>query len=339
MNSQTKISAQTMGQSTTANGVGGQRSAPPSRNPADDPHPRKRVTINGLEMSYVDTGEGDPIVFLHGNPTSSYLWRNVIPHVAGLGRCLAPDLIGMGDSAKSPMYDYRFVDHAKRLDQWFDAVGATRNVHLVIHDWGSALGFYRAFRFPDQIASITYLEALIRPRPWSGFGEAEGLFKALRTAKGEEMALGENFFVETVIPQMIMRKLSEAEMDRYRAPYPTRESRIPALLWGRQIPIEGEAEPADLVQIVTAYAAFLKDSPIPKLFVRGNPGCILQDGGIEVASCRQWANQQEVEVPGIHFIPEDSPDAIGGAVADFLGRSAQRIQTTTKSYRQTTTKG
>lgn len=328
MSSQTTILAQNTGSN-----------ALPSRNLADDPHPRKRVSINGLEMSYVDTGNGDPIVFLHGNPMSSYLWRNIIPHVADLGRCLAPDLIGMGESAKSPMYDYRFVDHAKHLDKWFDAVGATKNVHLVIHDWGSALGFYRALRFPTQIASITYLEALVQPRPWSGFGEAEASFRALRTTQGEEMTLSHNFFVEMVIPQMIMRKLSDAEMSRYRAPYPTPESRIPTLVWGRQIPIEGEPEPADLVQIVTAYATFLKNSPIPKLFIRGNPGCILQDGGIEVASCRQWANQQEREVAGIHFLQEDSPDEIGQAVAEFLVRSAQPMQATNRSFMQSTSKG
>jgi haloalkane dehalogenase len=285
---------------------------------ANDPHPRKNVTICGLRMSYVETGEGDPIVFLHGNPTSAYLWRNVIPHVADLGRCLAPDLIGMGDSAKSPMYDYRFVDHANRLDEWFDSVGATTNVHLVIHDWGSALGFYRAQRFPEQIASITYLEALVQPRPWDGFGEAADVFKAMRTAEGEDLVLGQNLFVETVIPQMIIRELSDAEMEHYRAPYPTRESRIPALLWGRQIPIEDEAQPADVHQIVTDYAAFMVDSPIPKLFVRGNPGSILRDGGSEVAACRQWANQQEVEVSGMHFLQEDSPDAIGEAIRRFF---------------------
>jgi haloalkane dehalogenase len=285
---------------------------------ANDPHPRKNVTICGLRMSYVETGEGDPIVFLHGNPTSAYLWRNVIPHVADLGRCLAPDLIGMGDSAKSPMYDYRFVDHANRLDEWFDSVGATTNVHLVIHDWGSALGFYRAQRFPEQIASITYLEALVQPRPWDGFGEAADVFKAMRTAEGEDLVLGQNLFVETVIPQMIIRELSDAEMEHYRAPYPTRESRIPALLWGRQIPIEDEAQPADVHQIVTDYAAFMVDSPIPKLFVRGNPGSILRDGGSEVAACRHWANQQEVEVSGMHFLQEDSPDAIGEAIRRFF---------------------
>jgi haloalkane dehalogenase len=284
----------------------------------DDPHPRQRITIGGLESSYVETGDGDPIVFLHGNPTSAYLWRNVIPHVADLGRCLAPDLIGMGDSAKSPTYDYRFVDHANRLDEWFDSVGATTDVHLVVHDWGSALGFHRAQRFPEQIASITYLEALVRPRPWNGFGEAEDMFRALRTAEGEDLVLGRNLFVETVVPQMIIRKLSDAEMERYRAPYPTRESRIPALLWGRQIPVEDEAQPADVRRIVVDYAAFLKESPIPKLFVRGNPGSILREGGIEVDACRQWANQQEVEVQGLHFLQEDSPDSIGEALRRFL---------------------
>lgn len=290
--------------------------------PDHDPHPRRHVELDGLEMAYIDVGEGDPVVFLHGNPTSSYLWRNIIPHVADLGRCLAPDLIGMGDSAKAPMYDYRFVDHAARLDQWFDRVGATRNVHLVIHDWGSALGFYRAHRFPHQIASITYLEALVQPRPWDGFGESVGMFKALRTGQGEELGLDQNLFVETVIPETILRRLSDAEMARYRAPYPTPESRIPTLLWGRQIPIEGEGEPADVYRIVTAYAEFMKHTPIPKLFIRGNPGSILKDGGTEVAACRQWPNQQEVEVRGIHFLPEDSPDEIGSALRSFLLRLA-----------------
>lgn len=289
-----------------------------------DEHPRRIVSVdNDLDMSFVELGSGDPIVFLHGNPTSSYLWRNIIPYAADLGRCLAPDLIGMGDSAKAPMYDYRFVDHARYLDRWFDLVGATENVHLVIHDWGSALGFYRAHRFPQQIASITYMEALVRPRPWSGFGEAATGFKALRTAAGEEMALGKNYFVENVIPEMIQRQLSEEEMERYRAPYPTRESRIPALLWGRQIPIDEEAQPADIFGIVEAYAEFLKSSPIPKLFVRATPGSILKAGGVEVASCRSWANQEEVEVPGIHFLQEDSPHEIGAALRQFLQRIAK----------------
>lgn len=291
---------------------------------AQDEHPRRIVSVgNDLNMSFVELGSGDPIVFLHGNPTSSYLWRNIIPYAADLGRCLAPDLIGMGDSAKAPMYDYRFVDHAKYLDRWFDLVGATEKVHLVIHDWGSALGFYRAHRFPQQIASITYMEALVRQRPWSGFGEAAAGFRALRTAAGEEMALGKNFFVEKVIPEMIQRQLSGEEMERYRAPYPTRESRIPALLWGRQIPIDEDGQPSDIFGIVRAYAEFLKASPIPKLFVRATPGSILKEGGVEVESCRGWANQEEVEVPGIHFLQEDSPHEIGAALRQFLQRIAK----------------
>lgn len=292
---------------------------------ASDPHPRRKIAIDdGVDMSYVELGHGDPIVFLHGNPTSSYLWRNIIPYAADLGRCLAPDLIGMGDSAKAPMYNYRFVDHAMFLDRWFDLVGATKNVHLVLHDWGSALGFYRAHRFPEQIASITYMEALVRPRPWEGFGKAANGFRALRTAAGEVMALEENFFVEKVIPEMIQRSLTSAEMDRYRAPYPTRESRIPALLWGRQIPIDVEGQPADIFSIVGGYAEFLQKSTIPKLFVRANPGSILKDGGIEVESCRTWSNQEEVEVPGIHFLQEDSPHEIGAAMRTFLQRLGAR---------------
>ncbi|GLZ49154.1 haloalkane dehalogenase [Actinomycetospora sp. NBRC 106375] len=286
---------------------------------ATDSHPRRRVAVDGLEMSYVDTGTGDPIVFLHGNPTSAYLWRNVIPHVADLGRCLAPDLIGHGDSAKAPEYNYRFVDHVRWLDEWFDAVGATTNVHLVVHDWGSGLGFHRAKRFPDQIASITYMEALVQPRPWEGFGDGEAMFRALRTARGEDMALGDNIFVEDVIPGTVLRTMTTEEMEVYRAPYPTRESRIPTLLWAREIPVEGETRPADMVDIVTDYAAFMKSSPIPKLFVRANPGNILHEPGVEVDHCRTWSNQHEVEVPGIHFLQEDSPDQIGQALREFLG--------------------
>ena len=285
---------------------------------APDTSPRKRITIGPLEMAYVDLGEGDPIVFLHGNPTSSYLWRNIISSVKHLGRCLAPDLIGMGESSKDPLYSYRFVDHAALLDEWFDQVGATRNVHLVIHDWGSALGFYRAHRFPDQIASVTYMEALVQPRPWSGFGDAEKMFHLLRSTAGEELALGQNVFVEKVLTVMTARQLSAAEMDRYRAPYPTRESRVPTLIWGREIPMEGETNPADLHQIVTSYAQFMKASPMPKLFIRAEDGVILREGGEKVNACRKWTNQTEVAVPGRHFLQEDSPAAIGEALRQFL---------------------
>ncbi len=163
---------------------------------AVDPHPRRRIAVRDTEISYVDTGQGDPIVFLHGNPTYSYLWRNVIPHVSGLGRCLAPDMVGMGRSGKSPARAYRFTDHAAYLDAWFDRLGLTKNVTLVVHDWGSALGFYRAFRHPEQIKAIAYMEAIALPRRWEDFGEAAGIFRALRSEKGEHMILDDNFFVE-----------------------------------------------------------------------------------------------------------------------------------------------
>jgi haloalkane dehalogenase len=177
-----------------------------------DPHPRRHVSVLDTEMSYVDTSVGDPVVFLHGNPTSSYLWRNIIPYVSPLGRCLAPDLVGMGRSGKSPARSYRFVDHARYLDAWFDALGLTRNVTLVVHDWGSALGFHRAVRFPEQIKAIAYLEAIALPRRWEDFGEAAGIFRALRSDQGERMILDENFFVETVLRRSVIRSLSEEEM-------------------------------------------------------------------------------------------------------------------------------
>jgi haloalkane dehalogenase len=197
-------------------------------------------------MSYVDVGQGEPIIFLHGNPTSSYLWRNIIPYVSEYGRCLAPDLVGMGQSGKSPGNTYRFVDHARYLDAWFDALNLTSNVTLVIHDWGSALGFNRAARYPEQIKAIAYMEALVMPLCWEDFGEVRGIFQALRSEKGERMILDENFFVEAILPRSILRRLSVQEMAAYRAPFPTRETRLPTLTWPRQIPIEGE--PADVMR-------------------------------------------------------------------------------------------
>ena len=183
---------------------------------ASDPHPRKRVAVLDTEMSYVDVGEGEPIVFLHGNPTSSYLWRNIIPHVSDIGRCLAPDMIGMGQSGKSPYYSYRFVDHIRYLDAWFDAMNLS-NVILVIHDWGSALGFNRAFRHQDQIAAIAYMEAVVRPFTWEDFGSAGEMFRALRSSAGEHIVLDQNAFVEKVLPDGVIRSLSDEEMATYRA--------------------------------------------------------------------------------------------------------------------------
>ena len=279
-----------------------------------DPHPRRRVQVLDSEISYVDTGRGDPIVFLHGNPTSSYLWRNVIPHVSGLGRCLAPDLVGMGRSGKSPREAYRFGDHAAYLDAWFDALGLTRNIVLVVHDWGSALGFYRAFRYPEHIKAIAYMEAIALPLRWEDFGEAAGIFQALRSDKGEHMILEDNFFVETILPRNVIRKLGEEEMIAYRLPFLERKARLPTLTWPRQIPVEGE--PADVTAIVERYGRWLSQSDLPKLLILSDPGAIMR--GRTRESCRSWSNQREVTVKGGHFLQEDSPTQIGAALAEFV---------------------
>ena len=281
-----------------------------------DPHPRQRVRVLDTEMSYVDTGRGDPIVFLHGNPTSSYLWRNIIPHVAEYGRCLAPDLVGMGRSGKSPSRAYRFVDHARYLDTWFDALDLNGNIILVLHDWGSALGFHRAFRHRDQVQAIVYMEAIAQPRRWQDFPNGrDAMFRALRSEEGEHMVLDENFFIEVVLPKSIIRKLSDEEMEAYRAPFLDREARLPTLVWPRELPIEGA--PADVVKIVELYSEWLAGSDLPKLFINANPGA--QVVGRIRDFCRSWPNQREVTVPGIHFIQEDSPDQIGVAIREFVG--------------------
>src|SRR5262245_23904949 len=280
-----------------------------------DTHRRLRVSVLDTEMSYVDVGEGDPIVFLHGNPTSSYLWRNVIPSVGELGRCLAPDLVGMGQSGRSQNGAYRFVDHVKYLDAWFEAMGLRRNVLLVLHDWGSALGFHWARRYPERVQGIAYMEAIVQPRRWSDFPSGrDTIFRALRSEKGEAMALDDNFFVETVLPKSITRTLSDEEMDAYRAPFRARDSRVPTLVWPRELPIDGE--PADVVSVVDDYAAWLATSDLPKLFISAEPGALLVGRAREF--CRTWRNQREVSVKGIHFIQEDSPDEIGAALRAFV---------------------
>jgi haloalkane dehalogenase len=284
---------------------------------AADPHPRQRVRVLDSEMSYVDTGQGggDPIVFLHGNPTSSYLWRNVIPYLSGQGRCLAPDLIGMGRSGRSPTNAYRFVDHARYLDAWFDALGLTRNVTLVLHDWGSALGFYRAFRHPEQIKAMAYMEAILQPRRWTDWPNGrDAMFRAMRSADGERLVLDESFFIETVLPKSVIRPLSAQEMNAYRAPFRERDARLPMLIWPRELPVEGE--PADVVALVTQYGEWLSKSELPKLFISAEPGSILVGRALDF--CRRFPNQREVKVRGIHFIQEDAPDEIGAALADFV---------------------
>ena len=281
---------------------------------AADPHPRRRVRVLDSEISYVDIGTGRPIVFLHGNPTSSYLWRNIIPYVSKLGRCLAPDLIGMGRSGKSPANAYRFVDHARYLDAWFEALQLTTDVVLVVHDWGSALGFHRAARYPQQITAIAYLEAIASPRRWTDFGQAAAIFQALRSEKGERLIFEQNFFVETILPQAVIRRLSDEEMAAYRAPFVEPSARLPTLVWPRQIPVEGE--PADVTAIVENYGAWLSKSAIPKLLILGDPGAIITGRTREY--CRTWPNQREITVKGRHFLQEDSPHQIGRALAEFV---------------------
>ena len=268
----------------------------------------------GTEISYIDTGHGMPIVFLHGNPTWSYLWRNIIPYVGDVGRCLAPDLVGMGQSGKSAEGAYRFADHVKYIDAWFEALDLTSEVTLVLHDWGSALGFHRAARYPRQINMIAYMEAIVRPMRWEEFGQAEGIFRALRSPEGQKIVIEGNFFVEGVLPRSVMRKLSEEEMAAYRKPFLAPEDRWPTLVWPREIPVDGE--PSDVAAIVRHYSSAMSRSPIPKLLVAGDPGAIIKGSVLEF--CQTWANQKQVTVPGIHFLQEDSPREIGEALREFI---------------------
>lgn len=267
------------------------------------------------EMSYVDTGNGDPIVFLHGNPTSSYLWRNIIPAMSGLGRCLAPDLVGMGQSGPAPTGAYRFLDHAKYLDAWFEAMRLTRRVTLVLHDWGSALGFYRAFRFPEQVRAIAYMEAIVQPRRWADFPPGrDAMFRAIRSAEGERLVLEENYFLEVLLPRSIVRRLTQEELDSYRRPFPDVDSRRPILALARELPIEGE--PRHIVDIVTQYGNWLAKCDVPKLFICAEPGALLVGRAREF--CESWRHQRRATVKGIHFIQEDSPAQTGAALQEFL---------------------
>ena len=280
---------------------------------------KRRVTVKGREMAYVETGEGHPIVFLHGNPTSSYLWRNVMGHVKDLGRCIAPDLIGMGDSEKLPGAgpgSYRFVEHRQYLDGLLDALGVSENVTFVIHDWGSALGFDWARRHTGAVVGICYMEAIVKPLTWAEWPDAaRAVFQGFRSAAGEQMILEKNIFVERVLPGSVIRGLTDDEMTVYRRPFlDPGEDRRPTLTWPRQIPIEGE--PADVAGIVEDYGAYLSASQIPKLFINAEPGAILI--GAQRDFCRAWPNQTEVTVAGNHFLQEDSPHEIGAALREWM---------------------
>jgi haloalkane dehalogenase len=281
-----------------------------------DTFERQRAAVLDSEIAYVDTGgTGDPIVFLHGNPTSSYLWRNIIPHVMDQARCLAPDLIGMGDSGKNPAGSYRFVDHYRYLSAWLDAVAPGHNITFVVHDWGSALSFHWGNEHRDRVKGYAFMEAIVRPVTWDQWPEAaRRVFQGMRSPAGEDMVIESNMFVERILPGSVLRGLTDEEMEVYRKPFrEPGESRRPTLTWPREIPIEGE--PADVVAIAESYAAWLSSSPIPKLFINAEPGAILT--GAQREFVRSWPNLTEVTVPGNHFIQEDSPHEIGAALQDW----------------------
>jgi haloalkane dehalogenase len=288
------------------------------------PYQKKRQLVLGLEMAYVDEGQGDPIVFLHGNPTSSYIWRNIIPYVQGIGRCIAPDLIGMGDSQKLPAGgpgSYSFAEHRRHLDALLDALGVRERATFVVHDWGSALGFDWARRHPEAVRGLAYMEAIVKPYTWSEFSEVGAKsFRALRSPAGEQMVLEQNAFIEFNLPKTILRGLTEEEIEHYRRPFAEPgEGRRPMLSWARQLPIDGE--PANIVEIVTAYGAWLSRCDIPKLYIRADPG-VLQPGQHEF--CRTWPAQTEVSVRGLHTPQEDAPDEVGQALARWMGALSHR---------------
>ena len=284
------------------------------------PNPKTHKVIDGKNIAYIDIGEGSPIVLLHGNPTSSYLWRNVIPHLERLGRVIVPDLIGHGDSEKLPIDQgperYSFMVAYHYLKLLLDEIGVQSDVTLVVHDWGSALGFYWAQQHADSVKGIAYMEGIVCPLTWDDWPEtARGIFKGFRSRKGEDLVLQRNMFIEAVLPNSVIRSLSDSEMAEYRKAFSVPDDRQPTLNWPRQIPINGQ--PPHMVELVSSYGRWMASSEnIPKLFINADPGSILTGKAREF--CRTWPNQQEVTVSGLHFIQEDSPKEIGVAVADWL---------------------
>ncbi|MEM6847506.1 MAG: haloalkane dehalogenase [Pseudomonadota bacterium] len=282
--------------------------------------PLKTIDVMGRTMAYVQIGAGRPIVFQHGNPTSSYLWRNIMPQLADLGRCIAVDLIGMGGSDKLPdpgAMTYSFNTHAAHLYAAWEALDVTQDAVLVVHDWGSALGFNWSRLNAEKLAGIAYMEAIVTPVPsWDDWPEAaRGIFQSMRSPAGDDLVLDKNIFVERILPGSTLGGIADQDMAVYRAPFADPgEGRRPTLDWPRQIPIAGE--PPELVAIAAHYAAFMAQSPIPKLFINAEPGAILI--GTMREACRSWPNQREVTVRGNHFLQEDSPDEIATALRDFI---------------------
>ena len=282
---------------------------------------KKKITINNKTMSYIDEGEGDAIIFQHGNPTSSYLWRNVMPHLEGQGRLIACDLIGMGDSEKltnSGPNSYNYFEHRAFLFALLEELNIGKKVVFVVHDWGSALGFDWSFQNQERVQGIAYMEGIVKPVTWDEWPEnAVKIFQGFRSDSGESMVLDKNIFVERVLPSSIIREMTEEEMNEYRRPFLNPgEDRRPTLSWPRQIPIQGE--PKEVVEVVENYSNWLSSSDVPKLFINADPGSILT--GKQRDFCRSWASQEEVTVRGTHFMQEDSPDEIGKAVSRFVSR-------------------
>ena len=280
---------------------------------------KKIIEVKGKRLAYVEVGEGDPIVLLHGNPTSSYLWRNVIPELEGMGRIIVPDLIGQGDSEQLTASEgperYSFEVAYDYLNGLLEALNVQKNVTLVIHDWGSVLGFHWAKNNPDAVRAIAYMEGFVKSVQWEDWPEgARGIFQGFRSEKGEDLILNRNMFIDAVLPSSVIRKLTEEEMNHYRAPFVDKGNRQLTLNWPRQLPIGGE--PAHMVELVDAYAEYMANSDMPKLFINAEPGSVLT--GKQREFCRSWPNQQEVTVKGVHFIQEDSPAEIGQAVANWL---------------------
>jgi len=287
---------------------------------ASMPYGKCFKSIKGKNIAYIDVGDGAPIVLLHGNPTSSYLWRNVVPHLEGIGRVIVPDLIGHGDSEKLPDSEgperYSFEITYEYLAGLIEELNITEDVTLVIHDWGSALGFHWAKHHPEAVKGIAYMEAIVCPVTWDDWPEsARGIFKGFRSDKGEDLVLQRNMFVEAVLPSSVIRQMGEEEMNQYRKAFTRVADRQPTLNWPRQIPIDGE--PPHMVDLVASYGEWMAtNQELPKLFINADPGSILT--GKARKFCRTWPNQKEVTVAGTHFIQEDSPVEIGIAVAEWL---------------------
>lgn len=279
---------------------------------------KQKISINNKNIAYAESGSGDPIIFLHGNPTSSYLWRNITPHLESQGRCICIDLIGMGDSDKLDNSDensYQFEEHYHYVNAAIESLTNGENITFVIHDWGSALGFNWCYHNPDSVKGIAYMEAIVKEMTWEDWrDEAKGIFQGFRSDAGESLILEKNYFVERVLPGSIIRRLRDEEIEEYRRPFLNPgEDRRPTLSWPREIPIEGQ--PANVCKIVNQYAEWMQTNDIPKLFINAEPGAITT--GRMRDFCRSWKNQTEVTVKGIHFIQEDSPDDIGKAISTW----------------------